>query len=220
MANAFASRDLTGVPINVSYDSACSYSINIVDRFSKHLPQQEEDIRRTRFSIDSLHVNNHLDKCTYFFGACYQLCSAHFHGVGTEQYWSVNNQMGPQSCQMNPGHRHDKIIEHHSFWNWKKLTRIGAYRYLVIYLYWVNKLFSYSIGHRNLHCVVSICRKAWLLLSTLGISQGTHPHLVSSSQRTGISKWQDHEKRILSFNLGKRWSGHYISIAYILHWSL
>jgi hypothetical protein len=31
--------------------------------------------------------------------------------------------MGPQTRQMNPGHRHDKITEHHSDWNWRKMVK-------------------------------------------------------------------------------------------------
>lgn len=127
LARAFRSRDLNGVHLNVSYDSACSFIVNILSRFTDHISDMTDVIKRTRFSIDSLHIHNHLDKCMYLLAACYQSCSGHFHGVGTEQYWSENNQMGPQTRQMNPGHRHDKIIEHHGFWNWKKITRIGKY---------------------------------------------------------------------------------------------
>jgi hypothetical protein len=61
----------------------------------------------------------------YLYSAAYQEGTGHFHGVGTEQYWSENNQMGSQTRQMNPGHRHDKITEHHSDWNWKKTIRQG-----------------------------------------------------------------------------------------------
>jgi hypothetical protein len=113
------------IDINISYDSACSYSVNVQDRFKTHIPHLTELIGRARFSIDSLHVNDHIDKCMYLFSTSYQDCVGHFHGVGTEQYWSENNQMGPQTRQMNPGYRHDKIIEHHSDWNWKKTTRHG-----------------------------------------------------------------------------------------------
>lgn len=61
----------------------------------------------------------------YLLSAAYQDCTGHFHGVGTEQYWSENNQMGPQTRQMNPGHRQDKIVAHHNDWNWKKLCTHG-----------------------------------------------------------------------------------------------
>lgn len=90
-------------------------------------PTKKDLIARTQFSIDALHVNDHLDRCMYLLSAAYQDCTGHFHGVGTEQYWSENNQMGPQTRQMNPGHRQDKIIAHHNDWNWKKTCAHGEY---------------------------------------------------------------------------------------------
>lgn len=121
----FRLRDFLNIVLNISYDSACSYRVNIVERFAKLLPEFKELVERARFSIDALHVNDHLDRCMYLLSAAYQECTGHFHGVGTEQYWSENNQMGPQTRQMNPGHRHDKIISHHSDWNWKKTGKHG-----------------------------------------------------------------------------------------------
>jgi hypothetical protein len=122
---ALGSRDLTNIAINISYDSACAYSVNVVSRFKtcSDISALSDLIERAR--IDSLHINDHQEKCMYLYSSNYQECSGHFHGVGTEQYWSENNQMGPQTRQMNPGHRHDRIIEHHSDWNWKKTIKHG-----------------------------------------------------------------------------------------------
>ena len=126
LALASGSRELNGVDLNASYDSACSWEVKAGERFTRtELSHVKELVNRTRFSIDSLHINDHLDKCMYLLGACYQPGTGHFHGVGTEQFWSENNQMGNQTRQMNPGHRHDKISEHYSDWNWKKLIRLG-----------------------------------------------------------------------------------------------
>jgi len=61
----------------------------------------------------------------YLYSASYQDSTGHFHGVGTEQYWAENNQMGPQTRQMNPGHRQDRISEHHGDWNWRKTIKLG-----------------------------------------------------------------------------------------------
>jgi hypothetical protein len=112
-----------GLEINVAYDSACSYSIKVKQRFKEHLPNHYEQIEDARFIIDSLHIHNHLDKCMYFFSAAYHDAIGRFAGVGVEQYWAENNQMGPQTRQMNKGHRQDKITLHHSQWNWKKTRK-------------------------------------------------------------------------------------------------
>lgn len=118
-------RILDGIYLFISYDSTCSLKVHIVERFEKHQPALASLVDRTIYSIDALHINDHIDKCTYLYGASYQECTGHFHGVGTEQYWAENNQMGPQTRQMNPGHRHDKIIGHHGDWNWKKIGKLG-----------------------------------------------------------------------------------------------
>lgn len=119
-------RDLSKTYLFISYDAACSFRANVLDRFNKLLPESKDLISRTQFSIDALHVNDHLERCMYLLSAAYQDCTGHFHGVGTEQYWSENNQMGPQTRQMNPGHRQDKIVAHHNDWNWKKLCTHGG----------------------------------------------------------------------------------------------
>lgn len=119
-------RDLRGIDVKIAYDAACAWCAKISERFAKHFPESKELMDRVQFSIDALHVNDHLDRCMYLYSAAYQDCVGHFHGVGTEQYWSENNQMGPQTRQMNPGHRHDKIISHHSDWNWKKIGKHGG----------------------------------------------------------------------------------------------
>jgi hypothetical protein len=95
------------------------------DRFGKHFPELEADIRRESFSIDPLHVNNHLDRCMYLYSAQYKEGVGRFSAIGAEQYRSENNQLGPQTRQMSKGHRQDKITLHHGDWNHKKTIRMG-----------------------------------------------------------------------------------------------
>jgi len=125
LALAFSRRHLDEIDIDISYDSACSFDVKAKDRFTAKHPDKLHLIQKARFSIDALHVIDHKDLCMYFYSAAYQVGSGHFHGSGTEQYWSENNQMAGQTKQMNSGNRHDKIIEHHNYWNWKKTTRTG-----------------------------------------------------------------------------------------------
>jgi hypothetical protein len=117
------------VELAIGYDSACSYSVKAYSRFQTNLPHQASTINRAVFTIDALHVNDHIDRCMYLYSASYKDCMGHFHGVGVEQYWSENNQLGPQTRQMNRGHRQDKIIMHHSDWNFKKITNIGKFKF-------------------------------------------------------------------------------------------
>jgi hypothetical protein len=120
-------RDIENLPIAISYDSACSYSVNVKTRFAENLPSHHTAISKVRWVIDSLHVNDHVEKCMYIFSTNYQIGMGHFHGVGNEQFFAENNQMGPQTQQMNPGSRHDKLTAHFEDWNEKKLARLGTY---------------------------------------------------------------------------------------------
>jgi len=130
LARAFVSRLVNNIHLFTSYDSACSFEVKAPERWASKHPDVKHLIERTQFSIDSLHVNDHQEKCIYLYGAAYQPSAGHFHGVGTEQFWSENNQMCGQTKQMSPGHRHDKIIEHSADWGWKKSIRSRMYYFL------------------------------------------------------------------------------------------
>jgi hypothetical protein len=99
--------------------------VNVGARFEENIPHLHDVISRARFAIDSLHVHDHVDKCMYTFSTEYMENAGHFHGVGVEQFWAVQNQSGPKTSQMNPGHRTDSITEDIEDWNWKKLIKLG-----------------------------------------------------------------------------------------------
>jgi hypothetical protein len=127
IARAIERRPVKGLSIDISYDSACSYSKHFKERFKTHLNHLYDDISDVRFTIDALHVQDHTDRCTYLYSASYKIGIGRNAGIGAEQYWAENNQLGPQTRQMNRGHRQDKITEHHGEWNWKKTGRMGEH---------------------------------------------------------------------------------------------
>jgi hypothetical protein len=109
-----------------SYDCACQYWVNAVERFEKHFPDVVHLVKRMRWAIPALHVQGHLEDCIYLFGTAYLPSVGHFHGETAEHYWPEANQLGPQTRQMNRGHRQDTLIDHHNDWNWKKIVSLGA----------------------------------------------------------------------------------------------
>ena len=94
--------------------------MNIEKRFKENFPDLCELVSRSTFTIDHLHVQNHIDKCMYLFSSVYKDGIGHFPAIANEQYWSESNQFGPQIRQMNPGHREDKLTSNHHEWNDKK----------------------------------------------------------------------------------------------------
>ncbi|KAF8810573.1 hypothetical protein BYT27DRAFT_7091579, partial [Phlegmacium glaucopus] len=121
-----------------SYDNVCGYSVNAVERFLEHFPKEAEFIKRTRWLIPLLHVQNHKDNCTYRFSCAYTECACHFQGETAEMTWVELNQLAPQTRQMNNGHCQDTIIDHHSHWNWMKTSNM------------VSQLFNDLIRARDL----------------------------------------------------------------------
>ncbi|KAJ7710855.1 hypothetical protein B0H17DRAFT_912589, partial [Mycena rosella] len=107
----------------LSYDVICQYGVNIVERFEnnedrKHLAHI---VRQMRFAVPALHVQGHQEGCIYAYSTAYMLATAQFHGETAEVYWPELNQVSPQTRQMNPGHRHDVLINHHGDWNYKQM---------------------------------------------------------------------------------------------------
>jgi Kyakuja-Dileera-Zisupton transposase len=109
-----------------SYDCACQHWVNAVEHFEKHFPNVVHLMKHMHWPILALHVQGHLEDCIYLFGTAYLPSVGHFHGETTEHYWPEANQLGPQTQQMNHGHRQDTLIDHHNDWNWKKIASLGA----------------------------------------------------------------------------------------------
>ncbi|KAJ7669584.1 hypothetical protein B0H17DRAFT_1183859 [Mycena rosella] len=118
-------KELAEIDEVLSYDAMCQYSVNIGERFEKNddLKHLAHIVRRMRFSIPALHVQGHQEGCIYAYSTAYMLATTHFHGETAEHYWPELNQIGPQTRQMNPGHRQDTVINHHGDWNYKKLAK-------------------------------------------------------------------------------------------------
>jgi hypothetical protein len=112
------------LPRTLSYDINCVYSKHIHDRFLDNLPQHAHLIQDMEMVIPAVHIQNHIDSCMYLFGTAYQRCAAHFHAETAEQYWAEVNAVGNYTRQMNTGHRHDTICDHHGDWNYKKFNII------------------------------------------------------------------------------------------------
>jgi hypothetical protein len=127
-------RPLDGLRHIFAYDTNCSYSVHVSTRFQTFFPHHATTIANMLYTIDSLHVHNHLDRCIYKYGTYYQECTGHFHAVGTEQFWSENNQLGSQVRQMGPGHRQDKITQGDADWNHKKLIKLGKSVSCILYV--------------------------------------------------------------------------------------
>jgi hypothetical protein len=113
--------------IVVSYDCACSYARNILERIQKNgLPTQIADLLEAiRFIIPALHIQDHKDDCMYAYSGSYMDALAQFKGELIETLWSLLNRAAPQFLQMNSGNRHDSINAHCAHQAWSKVSATG-----------------------------------------------------------------------------------------------
>jgi hypothetical protein len=118
-----------------TYDCACQYGVNLIERFEKHFPDLVHLVKRMQWGIPALHVQGHREDCMYLFGTAYMESIGHFHGKMAEHYWPELNQLGPQTRQMNCGHQQDTLIDHHNDWNWKKTMSLGEQTIILCFIF-------------------------------------------------------------------------------------
>lgn len=104
----------------LSADFGCSYCIHLHERFVTYFPEVADLIADLRICIPMLHIQNHQDKCMYWYCSAYLDSMGHFHGETAEHQHPELNKLGAQLKQMNHGHRHDKLNSFHGDWNWRK----------------------------------------------------------------------------------------------------
>lgn len=109
-----------------SYDIACAFEVNIVNRWREHFPELEALISRVRWLIPLLHIQNHIDNCTYLYSTAYVPEVGHFYGESAEHPWPYLNLFSGQGRQMSHGNRHDLYNDLYNYWNFRKLMALGS----------------------------------------------------------------------------------------------
>ncbi|KAJ7195277.1 hypothetical protein B0H12DRAFT_1082238 [Mycena haematopus] len=119
---------LDGIDRIMSYDAACQYSANIIERFEQNplLSDLLPIVEKIRWAVPALHIQGHQENCMYKFATAYMSAAGHFHGETAEFYWPELNQIGTQVTQMSAGRRQDVIALNHNDWNFKKMAKSSA----------------------------------------------------------------------------------------------
>ncbi|KAF8213033.1 hypothetical protein K438DRAFT_1492910, partial [Mycena galopus ATCC 62051] len=111
-----------------SYDSLCSFIVNMVLRAETIFPDDKwlhDILASAEGQIPADHINGHGPECQARWQAVYFACRAHFHGETAEMIWAFLNCLGSSTRQMNGGARHDTINFVMDAWNTSKLVRQG-----------------------------------------------------------------------------------------------
>ncbi|KAJ6543190.1 hypothetical protein B0H10DRAFT_2135610 [Mycena sp. CBHHK59/15] len=113
-------------PTTFSYDSFCSFVVNMVKRAITLFPEEEwlhTLLDAVEGQIPADHINGHGPDCQAIWQAVYFACRGHFHGETAEVIWAFLNPLGSSTRQMTGAARHDIINFIMHAWNKLKVLR-------------------------------------------------------------------------------------------------
>ncbi|KAJ6558731.1 hypothetical protein B0H10DRAFT_1967236 [Mycena sp. CBHHK59/15] len=113
-------------PTVFSYDSWCSFVVNLVNRAITLFPEEEwlhMLLASVEGQIPADHINGHGLDCQTIWQVVYFACRGHFHGETAEVLWAFLNPLGSSTHQMTGAARHDIINFVMDAWNTLKVLR-------------------------------------------------------------------------------------------------
>ncbi|KAJ7168289.1 hypothetical protein C8R43DRAFT_1121455 [Mycena crocata] len=113
-------------PTVFSYDSWCSFCVNLVKRAKELFPEEEwfhTLLELVEGQIPADHIKGHGIDCQTVWQAVYAACRAHFHGETAEVIWAFLNPLGSSMRQSTGAARHDILNFVMDSWNTWKLYR-------------------------------------------------------------------------------------------------
>lgn len=112
-----------------SYDSNCSYSVNLRKRLSGYEPVaiSKTDLKKLNLTalIPKFHLGGHKAECADKYSFNYTPDVGRMSGEGVEPPWYAFNKLQYSVREMGWGNRRDLLHDHLCSWNFSKLTYIG-----------------------------------------------------------------------------------------------
>jgi hypothetical protein len=108
------------------YDIGCHYGVHFLNRMSARFPWLRKIVSRMKFLVGKMHLLGHLEICQYLFSLNYTIGSGRVEGEAAERGFAASNLNAGSTREMNAGHRHDVLNDHHSYHNLRKLTSMSA----------------------------------------------------------------------------------------------
>ncbi|RDX40751.1 hypothetical protein OH76DRAFT_1459407 [Lentinus brumalis] len=110
---------------SISYDIACSYSVNAPARFLRYGYNSLRQ-RVTTWNIPMFHIQAHRERCRSVFSPYLLPLLGRLNGEGVERGWSQVNHAASATTQMGPGSREDTLNDIFGDQNHQKVTRMPA----------------------------------------------------------------------------------------------
>lgn len=111
----------------ISYDIACSYSINFFRRMNKYPESLQLDFgdKVLHWAVSKFHLMAHGRKCQGRYSLNYMAGVGRTHGEGVESNWSITNGFALSTREMSGAGRHETLNDVMGYVNWTKTIKIG-----------------------------------------------------------------------------------------------
>ena len=113
--------------IKISYDIACSWSVNLFRRIKNY--SSELQIPEDRFSMEyfipKFHLPAHGSDCHTKYSFNYRPGVGRTHGENIESGWAHTNPAAVATREMGASARHSALDSHWGGWNWRKIVGFG-----------------------------------------------------------------------------------------------
>jgi len=115
----------------ISYDIACQWSINLLNRCRVYPPSALEKLKHLsiKYLVPKFHLPAHISKCQTSFSFNFTPFVGRTDGEAPERGWSASNGLASSTKEMGPGSRSDTLNDHFGDYNWRKIMHIGKHMF-------------------------------------------------------------------------------------------
>ncbi|KAG8933832.1 hypothetical protein FRC01_006877 [Tulasnella sp. 417] len=113
----------------ISYDIACKYSINFLERVCNSpyalLPDNLQSLVSILWMVGKFHLGGHHEECQKFFNFNYMEGVGRMSGELVETIWSYFDFLKYQTHEMGPGSWKEMLSDAMNYWNWQKIVKMS-----------------------------------------------------------------------------------------------
>lgn len=114
-----------------SYDIACKFSINFLERVTGGpytlLPADFDELVSVVWLIGKFHLAGHQEDCKKRFNFNYTKGVGRMSGELVETLWSYFDYLKYQTREMGQGSRQEMLSDAMNAWNWHKLVKMSEH---------------------------------------------------------------------------------------------
>lgn len=113
--------------IVVSYDIACQWSRNLLERCEMYPPNALSISNNLDlvFLVPKFHLPAHISRCQIDYSFNLTPHVGRTDGESVERGWAAANAVANSTKEMGPGSRRDTLDDHFGDYNWRKVSQLG-----------------------------------------------------------------------------------------------